>query len=404
MKSKHKFLPAACCISLLSACASNQPVSVAPWTIKPITAINANNRPEAYYQTGRYYQGQNRYDQAIEAYQKALAVDDKFVEARNGLGVILSRQGKYNLAIESFKLAIQQAPNATHLYSNMGYAYYLQGQYADAVAALVQATSLDPNNQHALNNLGLAYAKTGQSAQSMQTFSKAALQQNLSLAIADNIPTAGVSETVVSVIAQATTSSGYVDSVTTLPSPTKELAVVISPAEVMLVLPKDRGIIRPAVISVPMIESNTKLVQLEPNVSELQMQTYKSASVPPMDTPALANNSDNAHGKLRLEVSNGNGVAGLAGKVRQFLSNQGYVTSHITNQKPFQVRMTQIQYREGYQSEAQLLQASMPEMAELVQRNNMRTDIGIRVLLGKDIAKRTAYFDGKHDSVLVAFN
>ena len=394
MKSKHKFLPAVCCISLLSACASNQAVSVASWTIKPVTAINANNKPEAFYQTGRYYQGQNRYDQAIEAYQKALAIDDKFVEARNGLGVILSRQGKYNEAIEAFKLAIQQSPNAAHLYSNMGYAYYLQGPYADAVAALVQATSLDPKNQHALNNLGLAYAKVGQPADAMQTFSKAALQQSLPIAAADNIATTSVSEVPVSAVAPATP----------LPSPAKEIAVVVSADEVVLALPKDRGIIRPAAMSVPMIESSTKLVQLEPHVSELKMQQYKLASDPLLETLALASNSDNALGKLRLEVANGNGVAGLAGKVRQFLSNQGYVTSHITNQKPFQVRMTQIQYREGYQAEAQLLQASMPEMAELVQRNNMRTDVGIRVLLGKDIAKRTAYFDGKHERVLVAFN
>ena len=394
MKSKHKFLPAVCCISLLSACASNQAVSVAPWTIKPVTAINANNKPEDFYQTGRYYQGQNRYDQAIEAYQKALAIDNKFVEARNGLGVIFSRQGKYNEAIEAFKLAIQQSPNATHLYSNMGYAYYLQGQYADAVATLVQATSLDPKNQHALNNLGLAYAKVGQPVDAMQTFSKAALQQSLPIAAADNIPTTSISEVPVSAVAP----------VTPLPSPAKEIAVVVSADEVVLALPKDRGIIRPAAMSVPMIESSTKLVQLEPHVSELKMQQYKLASDPLLETLALASNSDNALGKLRLEVANGNGVAGLAGKVRQFLSNQGYVTSHITNQKPFQVRMTQIQYREGYQAEAQLLQASMPEMAELVQRNNMRTDVGIRVLLGKDIAKRTAYFDGKHERVLVAFN
>ncbi len=394
MKSKHKFLPAACCISLLSACASNQAVSVAPWTIKPVTAINANNKPEAFYQTGRYYQGQNRYDQAIEAYQKALAIDNKFVEARNGLGVIFSRQGKYNEAIEAFKLAIQQSPNATHLYSNMGYAYYLQGQYADAVATLVQATSLDPKNQHALNNLGLAYAKVGQPVDAMQTFSKAALQQNLPITAADNIPTTSVLEVPVSAVAPAMP----------LPSPAKEIAVEVSADEAVLVLPKDRGIIRPAAMSVPVIESNTKLVQLEPHVSELQMQQYKPASVPLLDTPALASNSDNALGKLRLEVSNGNGVAGLAGKVSQFLSNQGYVTSHITNQKPFQVRMTQIQYREGYQAEAQLLQASMPEMAELIQRKNLRNDIGIRVLLGKDIAKRTAYFEGKHERVLVAFN
>jgi tetratricopeptide (TPR) repeat protein len=301
MKSKHKFLPAVCCISLLSACASNQTVSVAPWTIKPVTAINANNKPEAFYQTGRYYQGQNRYDQAIEAYQKALAVDDKFVEARNGLGVILSRQGKYNEAIEAFKLAIQQSPNAAHLYSNMGYAYYLQGQYADAVAALVQATSLDPKNQHALNNLGLAYAKVGQPVDAMQIFSKAALQQSLPIAAADNIPTTSVSEVPVSAVAPVTTSSGYFTLVTAQPAPAKEIAVMVSPDELPLLdLPKDRGIIRPAATIVPMIESSTKLVQLEPHVSELQMQQYKPASDPLLETLALASNSDNAHGAKYL--------------------------------------------------------------------------------------------------------
>src|SRR5450830_569810 len=174
MKTKHKILPALCCISLLSACASNQSVSVAPWSIKPMTAMSSNDKPEALYQVGRYYQGQNRYDLAMAAYQRALAADNGFVEARNGLGVIYSRQGKYREAIEAFLAAIQQAPKAAHIYSNLGYAYYLQGQYGESVTALQQATALDPANQRALNNLGLAYAKAGNKGESVQAFAQAA--------------------------------------------------------------------------------------------------------------------------------------------------------------------------------------------------------------------------------------
>ena len=94
-KKTLKIIPAVCCISLLSACATNQPEKAVQWSVKPMaTSKNSSDNPAALYQVGRYYQGQNRYDLAIEAYQKALAADDGFVEARNGLGVIYSKQGK----------------------------------------------------------------------------------------------------------------------------------------------------------------------------------------------------------------------------------------------------------------------------------------------------------------------
>lgn len=408
MKTRHKILPAVCCISMLSACASNQAVSVAPFTIKPMTAINTKQKPESFYQIGRYYQGQNRYEQAIEAYQKALAIDNNFVEARNGLGVIFSRQGKYNEAIAAFKSAIQQAPKAAHLYSNMGYAYYLQGQYTASVTALVQATSLDPNNQHALNNLGMAYAKAGRNVESMQAFSQAiateslavtstaTLPANLANTTSDNTFTGNTSAPTVLAVAQPSTSAVE----------TPVMIAVVSAVEVeSLALPKNRGVIKPAFVSVPIVESNTKLVQLKPHVSELQIQRQKPILMTLEPTLALAASDENVSlAKLKLEVANGNGINGMAGKVGQFLHAQGFRTARLTNQKPFHVRMTQIQYRAGYQAEAQFLQANLPEAAELVQQNNMRADIGIRLLLGKDVATRTAYFDGKTTQHLVALN
>ena len=135
------------------------------------------------------------------------------------------------------------------------------------------------------------------------------------------------------------------------------------------------------------------------------MQGQKPISIALEPTLALATHHENASlAKLKLEVANGNGIAGMASKVGQFLHSQGYRAARLTNQKPFQVRMTQIQYRNGYQTEAQTLQASLPEMAELVEQNNMRADIGIRLLLGKDVATRTAYFNAKTAPHLVALN
>jgi hypothetical protein len=57
--------------------------------------------------------------------------------------------------------------------------------------------------------------------------------------------------------------------------------------------------------------------------------------------------------------------------------------------------MTQIQYRDGHQAEAQLLQSSLPEALVLVQRNDLRADVSVRLVLGKDIVTQLAHFDGK---------
>lgn len=438
MKTRQKILPAVCCISLLGACASNQTVSLAPLTIKainPIAAIKTNSKPESFYQLGRYYQGQNRYELAIAAYQKALAADNGFVEARNGLGVIFSRQGQYKEAIAAFKLAIQQAPKAAHLYSNLGYAYYLQGQYADSVAALVQATSLDPNNQHALNNLGLVYAKAGNAVEAMQTFSQAATQLTVTQAatqasavesptftapvigttsVSGNITGNISSKTLTSEVASTSNASRLASLPESKPHESKPIEskpIESNSTEVLavniqsLTLPKELDAIRLAATALPVVESRTRLVPLKPHVSELQMQAYEPITqvVPQSSVPeALADNAGAA--KLKLEVANGNGVAGMAGKVGQFLRSQGYAVPRLTNHKPFQVRMTQIQYRPGYLAQAQLLQASLPEAANLIKQNNMRADIGIRLLLGKDVVTRTAYFDGKTALPLVALN
>jgi tetratricopeptide (TPR) repeat protein len=316
------------------------------------------------------------------------------VEARNGLGVIYSKQGKYREAIEAFQVAIQQAPKAAHLYSNLGYAYYLQGAYGESVTALEQATALDPANKRALNNLGLAYAKAGNNGESVQVFAQAA---NIPTTI-PNVPVVEVATPSQSTL-QLPVNSATV--VAALPAETN-VQPAPQPEEQILTLPKDRGVIRSASAAsptVPVMDSHVKLVQLSPNVSELHVQPY---SAEPMQLATVLSTPNPE--KLRVEVANGNGVTGAAGKVGQFLRSQGYPAARLTNQKPFQVRMTQIQYREGYQAEAQLLQASLPDMHELVKRNNMRPGVSVRFVLGKDMVTKLAHYEYKEKKLQLALN
>lgn len=385
MNAKHKILPAVCCIALMSSCASNQSTSAAPFTIKT-TAVtkSSNDKPEAMYQLGRYYQGQNRFDEAVNAYLKALNADASFVEARNGLGVIYSRQGKYREAIEAFQAAIQQAPKAAHLYSNMGYAYYLQGQYAESVKALQQATALDPNNQRALNNLGQAYAKAGNTTQSALAFADAISAEKPANTVAAPVQNMPANVTTIAAAAAADAK------VQKAPVPDTQT----------LAIPKDRGVIRTArtePLVVPVVESRAKLVSLAPHVSELQVRPQSA------DMMQLASaEAEQALQKVRLEVANGNGVTGAAGKVGKFLRSQGYSAARLTNQKPFKTTATQIQYQSGYEAQAQLLQSKLLDAPKLVERNDLRANV--RVVLGKDMVTQLAHYEYKVKEMQLALN
>ena len=391
MNAKHKIIPAVCCIALMSSCASNQSTSAAPWTIKT-TAVtkSSNDKPEAMYQLGRYYQGQNRFDEAVNAYLKALNADANFVEARNGLGVIYSRQGKYREAIEAFQAAIQQAPKAAHLYSNMGYAYYLQGQYAESVKALQQATALDPNNLRALNNLGQAYAKAGNTTQSALAFSEAiSVEKPNSTVTEAAVPAQSMPPATVTNIAAKPVADSSVKTASTQDTQ-------------ILAIPKDRGVIRTADSApqvLPVVESRAKLVSLAPHVSELQLRPQGADMLQVASTESLQDLQ-----KIRLEVANGNGVTGAAGKVRKFLNGQGYAAARLTNQKPFKTKTTQIHYRSGYEAQAQVLQSKLLDAPKLVERNDMRANVSVRVVLGKDMVTQLAHYEYQVKEMQLALN
>jgi len=391
MNTRHKIIPAVCCIALMSACASNQSTSAAPWSVKPnAVAKNSADKPEALYQIGRYYQGQNRYEQAIEAYMKALKADPAFVEARNGLGVIYSRQGRYSEAIEAFQAAIAQAPKAAHLYSNMGYAYYLQGQYADAVQALEQATLLDPGNQRALNNLGQAYAKAGNAAESVRAFSGAAnVTAEAPAAAAKEIaqPAQPAAENTTQLVAAATPDASMVK---LEPKAQAE----------QMAIPKDRGVIRMAAQSdIPVVDSRVKLVNVAPHVSELQVAKYITEA-----PQIVAQMTAQPQTKVKIEVANGNGIVGAAGRVGKYLRYQGTFAARLTNQKPYKTQTTQIQYRQGYEVDALFLQSKLINAPEMVLSNDMRADVGIRLVLGKDIVPTLASYELKNKQTQLALN
>lgn len=92
-----------------------------------------------------------------------------------------------------------------------------------------------------------------------------------------------------------------------------------------------------------------------------------------------------AQSAVRLEIANGNGVTGLARQISAQLREAGYGAVRFTNQKPFDQERTEIQFRPGFQRQAQGLQAALAGRGVLARSDSLAQDIHLRVVLGRDL-------------------
>lgn len=354
------------CVCIMDGCAWYQSGNKPALSIKPVMDVKhaaGGSEAMSMYWLGRYHQGKANYTEAIAAYEKALAVDPAHVEAHNGLGVSCSLQGRHELALQHLRKAIELSPLATHLRNNLGYAHLAQGQESEAAAAFEQALRLDPENRQARSNLAAVYEKAGlhDKAPAMLTMAR---HGSATAPVATSVVASGP--------AHGSPSATMPDTVTAVTAGKREKRYSTH-------------------------STHTRLVQVAPEVFELRVteadpiiaiRTGKATG-----KTVAAQNSGNLDSKnVRIEVSNGNGVTGMAGRVSGFLEQSGFARARLTDRQPYRQARTEIHYRSGHSVPAGRISRMMPNQAPMIESDNLRADIQIRVLLGKDIARKTAYF------------
>jgi tetratricopeptide (TPR) repeat protein len=361
------------CISLMSGCTlypGYQNKAGQAVNIKPVMEVrHALGSADAMYQLGRYYQARINHAEAIAAYEKALEADPGHVEAHNGLGVAHCLQDRHELALQYFRKAIGMAPLAAHLHNNLGYAHLVHGQQAEAVSAFERALLLEPQNRRARRNLAAVYIKAG-------LRDKAAaltVERSGSTVVAPVAP--------VTVPAPGTPAGTASAAVSTMSPP----AVVAAGERQKL-----------------SCSAGARLVQVTPGVFEFRMtETEAMAAIPPgkiLGRTAAPRDSGRFSGQgIRIEVSNGNGVPGMARQVSDFLQQNGFATARLTDRQPYQQALTEIHYRPGHAGVAEEISRLMPMGALMVESYNLRKDIHVRVMLGKDAARQVAWLESSRE-------
>jgi cellulose synthase operon protein C len=127
-----------------------------------------------YLLMGELYNSRQEWDQAKQAFQKALALSPENPAASNDLAyVMLQTGGNPDLAIPLAETARRGMPDSPQAADTMGWALYQKGAYSSAIDQFHEALKLaekekSPDNPNVHYHLGLAYEMAGQPALARQ--------------------------------------------------------------------------------------------------------------------------------------------------------------------------------------------------------------------------------------------
>jgi Tfp pilus assembly protein PilF len=95
---------------------------------------------------GNMMMDSSRFNEAVDAYQKALDIDPKNVDVRVDMGTCYKNMGKPDIAVKEYRKALEFNPKHLHAHQNLGVvlAYDLK-DYAQAIKEFEKALEIAPN-------------------------------------------------------------------------------------------------------------------------------------------------------------------------------------------------------------------------------------------------------------------
>ena len=112
----------------------------------------------AYYGLGLAYTGLEKFDDAIRAYQRAIASAPDLAYTHAALGNAYTNTHRYTEALEAYKIAVALDPDDMMIHHQLGNVYSKRGEHAAAIRHQRQAIALEPKFGAAHYQLGLLYA------------------------------------------------------------------------------------------------------------------------------------------------------------------------------------------------------------------------------------------------------
>ncbi len=112
---------------------------------------------EAWYGLGDALRFNGSFDGAIEAYHRAVELDDLFLDAWNNLGIAMAEQGRVAEARDIWLETLARHPSYCRAHNNLGWLYYRQRAWEDAIGEFRTTLVYCPENTQAHFALGNIY-------------------------------------------------------------------------------------------------------------------------------------------------------------------------------------------------------------------------------------------------------
>ncbi|HEX8603761.1 MAG TPA: tetratricopeptide repeat protein [Pseudoduganella sp.] len=354
MRTTSKLVSAACAGALLLACGA-QPAKA------PVPFASA----DAYYALGRAEHAAQRFAQARRAWEQALQLDPGHADARNGMAVLLAGQGDYGRATALWRTLLEEgkalpAAERAFLLGNLGYALYLQGDREEALAMLEQACLLDPYQPLAWEHLATVLDTLGQPDRARQMTRQAGALRNHDIRQDYAMTRPGRTGRPAAPALPAS-------------APAWAPRATPWPADMMRTEVRQVG----AVFEVHRVAAPAVAVA-SPVLPDSSVTAVASVSSMPSGAP------DGAVTAMRLEISNGNGVRGMAAAWARRLEGQQWKSVRLSNVKPFAVQATRIEYRDGTGVAARALAQRLGLPAPRVMPGGGTVKTDLRIVLGWD--------------------
>jgi protein O-GlcNAc transferase len=128
---------------------------------------------EALYNRGTILQELARWEEALAAYADAARLRENYADAISNAAIVLQQLGRSGEAIELCQRLLARMPTHADACNNMGTALLAEGRPRDALAAFEQALKHRPDFPQALYNLGNARRELGELTEAIAAYQHA---------------------------------------------------------------------------------------------------------------------------------------------------------------------------------------------------------------------------------------
>ncbi|MFS8116868.1 MAG: tetratricopeptide repeat protein [Microcoleus sp.] len=112
-------------------------------------------------------------DEAIESYEKAIAIKPDWAEAYGNIGSARSQQGDLDSAIVNYQKAVALKPELEVLHFNLGNSFLQQNKYEEAITNYQNTLKIKPDWAEVHANLGSCFSMQGRLEEALTSYQEA---------------------------------------------------------------------------------------------------------------------------------------------------------------------------------------------------------------------------------------